>query len=69
MAKFIAGRVNDDLTVALCESVGLDPRSVRRIVVDLEVNSVARIYFDTFLETEVADLLRVGLNLEALEAA
>jgi hypothetical protein len=51
MAKFIhTGHI--ELFDRLCESVGVDPSYTRRLILDLEVGSPGRVYFETFADDE-----------------
>ena len=66
MPKHLVG-YNDPFTDALFEHglVKERPEDVRRIVIDLEVGSVARIYVEKFADTDVlAPLLHAGIKWE-----
>lgn len=52
MPKFIAGTGSDVLSLAICEAVGLEPSDVRRILIDLEAGAAARVYYETFADTD-----------------
>ena len=61
MPKFIVSGPHDRITLRLCEYLGVDPNVIRRIVVDLEVGSAARIYYETFADDGVLDVALGGL--------
>lgn len=52
MAKFVVTGW-DPLGLALMKAAGIDPNSVRRVVIDLQVGSPGRMYLDTFLDDQV----------------
>ena len=68
MTKFIVGVPSDRISGPLCEQLGIDPSSVRRIVIDLEGGSAARIYYDTFADQEpLAVAFEGGLRIVGVE--
>jgi hypothetical protein len=69
MAKFIGV---DKIYQALYDigAVEEDPQNVRRVVIDLEANSVARIYIEKFADDEKLSAgLTAGLRVEQATAA
>lgn len=48
--KFVVNSGGDHISTSLCEAAGLDPRQVRRIVLDLQAGHAALIYFETFAD-------------------
>lgn len=67
MSKFVVtnfAALADDL----CKAADLDPTTVRRVVLDLEVGSPGRLFFETFADDEKIRLaLTAGIRLEAVE--
>lgn len=57
----------DRLVQAFCEPVGMDPKHVRRIVVDMEVGSLPRVYFETFGDDATVDVLLEGGAIDIIE--
>jgi len=74
MGKFIVG-TSADATYQKLHAAGLfpcKPDTVRRVVIDLKVGELARIYYEVFGEadspSEFGDLLVAGLtNLDEVE--
>lgn len=72
MSKFIVGVHSDDLYQRLHEAGALqqDPRDVRRVIIDLEAGSIARIYVELFADDEKLKAgLEAGLRVEQATAA
>ena len=65
MTKFLVTNW-DKLGTELCEAMGIDETYVRRLVLDLEVGSPGRIYFETFADNQVLNvsLGTVGIEIE-----
>lgn len=58
----------DRLFNAICDSVGMKADYVRRIVVDLQVGSAGRVYFDSFANDEVVDVIMQGGGITIVES-
>ena len=66
MSKFIVG--TDKLTLALFEAgvIRERPENVKRIIIDLNVGEVGKLYVETYMETDTIDVL-LGGGLEILK--
>lgn len=64
MPKFIV-QDHTALTDALCEAAGVNRDMVSRIVLDLQVGSPGRVYFNTFADSSILDVeLKAGIDIE-----
>ena len=69
MAKFVAGTTRDRLMAAFADAVGIDHNYVTRIVVDLKVGDVARVYFSTMANDDVLEVIERGGGIEIVDTA
>jgi hypothetical protein len=56
MSKFIFGVKDSPLIDKICDAAGVDPHSVARIVIDLQVGDAAVIYFKTLADDSMLDV-------------
>lgn len=65
MAKFIFTDLNSVFGTSICEAAGVDPTTVRRIVVDLEVGSPGKLYIETFANDALLGVsIPAGIEIE-----
>lgn len=65
MSKFVfLNAARDTLGTEICESVGINPETVRRIVIDLEAGSAGKVYIEAFTDD---GLLNVSINKLGIE--
>lgn len=74
MSKFIfltaddPAAKRDGLAVEICEAAGVDPGSVRRMVIDLEVGSAAKVYMEMFADDAILDVSIQKLGIKVSDA-
>lgn len=49
--------LGEKLLLAICEKAGVDPNVTRRVIIDAQVGHVVKIYFDTFGDESLFDLV------------
>lgn len=62
MSKFIVGHASNEIFMAL-HNAGVfadEPSEVRRVIIDLEVGSAARIYVEKFADSSLVDVIMSG---------
>lgn len=57
------------LVNAICEQAGIDPNYVRRIVIDLQLNEVAKVYVELMADdaTLGVDLTQMDIKIKGAE--
>jgi hypothetical protein len=68
MSKFISGTSRDRLMAAFADAVGVSHNHIRRVIVDLQVGSPGIVYFETFADTEVIDVV-LRAEIEIVDTA
>lgn len=66
MTKFVVTD-SERVAMAFCQAVGLDPHYTSRVVVDLQKGSVGRVYFETFANDAVLDVILEGGGIQIVE--
>jgi hypothetical protein len=66
MAKFCFTDLDHALGQSICKSAGVDPNSVRRIVLDLKVGEPGHLYLETYADDAVLGVkLPAGIEITA----
>jgi hypothetical protein len=68
VSKFLVTDSFGTLGDGLCRASGIDPRYVRRLVLDLEVGSPGRLYVETFADSEVLDVNLADSGIKVTDA-
>lgn len=67
MSKFVVlSERRHALETALCEAAGIDPRYVRRLVLDLRATEPGMLYLETFADDAILDvsIADLGVTIE-----
>lgn len=60
MTKYVVTDPTEhELGMKICESIGLEPTMVRRIVLDLQVGEAAKVFVEAFVDDDVVGKIEI----------